>query len=174
MSYFRQTVIQGVTYEMDHLDPFTFPCIVDDAVYIVSIEFSNHCFTESRQPQHTPDFRYLHKSKAGDERAFSIERHTDSLELPSFFRILGTSTVYFTHHDNFFFMRNAQGDQYLVFFRAFKATQKGVDVKIIVSSAYRKPNMTKWASPVQFSTLIKSKARGRQLRAGQQMRIKRG
>mgnify|MGYP000474669400 CR=1 FL=1 len=174
MPYFRNTTIQGVTYELDHLDPFTFPFFVDDENFIVSVEFTNHCFTEKREPRHTPDHHYTSRCKNGEQRTFSPQRFEDSKLLPNMIKTLGNASVYHTDRESFFFMRTAQGDQYLVFFRAYKSTKEGVDVRLNINSAYRKPRMTQRASPVKFTNLVKSTAQSLPLTAGPKARISRG
>jgi hypothetical protein len=87
------------------------------------------------------------------------------LELPDLIRKLGSQRVYHSQQGNYFVLRDhdVDGDAvpYVAFFSAFKATQKRVDVRLLVRSAYLKPNMSDRAAPTRFATLINMAKEGR-------------
>ena len=172
-----KSTIRGVTYEMDHLDPLRLEVAIGEgAIHRVLVSFKCHCFTEKLKPRHTPDFHYTHR---GEKRAFDINRHSLSLQLPGMIAWLGATTVYRSTNpksDNFFFWRqNSPGfsGPYLVFFNVAKAKRADVDVVMNVESAYLKPNMTDRGSPITFATLIDKIARNRRVPFGLPVMVKR-
>ena len=174
MPIFKSKTIQGVEYGLAHLDPFQLCLPVDSRDIVVEIAFSCHCFTEKWQVHHAPDLVYIH---AGEQRAFNIERHRLSIGLPDIFRTLGTRSVYRSDGRDFFVLKdipleNLKGP-YLVFFDAFPSKKSEVNVRLNVTSAYIKPAMSLFASPIRFSTLIGSIAAGKKLAAGPKQQIKR-
>lgn len=171
---FRNITIQGTVYDMAHLNPFRFTVTVEGRDYVVGVEFSAHCFTEELKDHHTPDYRYTHDEET---RAFDIERHRLSHQLPIIIGNLDRHPVYHTHRGTFLLFRMVDSEgasvPYLAFFDAIKASNKNEDVRLIVQSAYMKPNMAERASPVKFSTLVKNKANRRPLNAGPVTTIRR-
>ena len=63
---------------------------------------------------------------------------------------------------------------YVVFFNVIRATKDNAfDIVMNVQSAYLKPNMADWASPIKFTTLLDFTARGLKPPQGKRMQIKR-
>lgn len=174
MPTFRPKIIQGVTYTLGHLEPFTFTLDTEAGQRVVAVRFGCHCFTEDLTTRHTPDFRYIH---GNETRAFALDRHELSKLLPQMIATLGGRSVYMSMQANFFVLRQdpARGfsGPYLVFFNVTKSTQKGVHVLMNVESAYLKPGMTDRASPVKFRTLIEKTAAGQPVPRGSPQTIKR-
>lgn len=172
MSFFRSKTLRGITYDLSHLDPFTFPLQVDTNIFIVHVSFHLHCFTIKLTAGHQPDLRYTYGSEA---RAFDPERHRLSKMLPEFIRSMGSRSVYWSQQGNFFFWRNPAESYapYLVFFDVVKSQQAGSDVRVHVRSAYPKPNMALRAAPIRFTTLIEMTAGGKTPKAGPIQQIKR-
>jgi hypothetical protein len=172
-SYFPSASIGGQTYDLGHLDPFTFRFTADGLAYAVKVIFSCHCFTEGLQAHHTPQDHYTHD---GETRAFCVERHGLSIMLPGLVQSLGT-VYHNTKWGNFFFWKNHQlqtaTTPYLVFFNMAKSTSGNADVLMNINSAHLKPNMTQFAAPVKFKTLVEAKAKGRKLKTGKPIQIKR-
>jgi len=179
MTIFRPKTIRGVTYALDHLDPFRFE-IDNGAGQLrgVSVLFACHCFTEKLMGHHRPDLIYAH---GHEKRAFDVGRHALSRLLPGLITTLGTNRVYRStnpkqNHNYFFWRQNpAPGfiGPYLVFFNVVAAKRTGVDVLMNVESAYMKPNMQDRGSPVRFSTLIDKTAKGQSVPFGPLVTIKR-
>ncbi len=174
MAYFNNKTIKGQVYDLAHLEPFTFDIDIDGSVFVVHVTFSCHCFTVEFGPEHTPDLRYRHKDEV---RAFSVERHDLSLKLPEMIRTLGFRSVYYSEQGNFFVLRDQElaGGKlpYLIFFSTFQANDRKIHVRMLIRSAYLKPNMSRWGAPVKFSTLVKFTAEGRQPRLGPKVQVKR-
>lgn len=174
MAIFKSKTIDGVTYSLDHLEPFAFSLQTDYAQHVVGVRFSCHCFTERIRPHHKPDLHYTHQ---GERRAFSVDRHELSYLLPSLITGLGSKSVYLSQARNYFILRGnpvaATRGPYLVFFHTIRAKSDGVDVLMNVESAYTKPNMADRASPIKFTTLIHKTARGESIPRGPRQTIKR-
>ena len=174
MPTFRAKTIQGVTYRLDHLEPFTFTLATEAGPRVVAVAFSCHCFTEDLTAAHTPDLRYVH---GHETRAFAFDRHELSKLLPQIITTLGTRSVYMSMAANFFVLRSnpAAGfaGPYLIFFNVTKSTTKGVHVLMNVESAYMKPGMADRASPVKFTTLIEKTSAGQPVPRGPSQTIKR-
>ena len=172
MPVFKPKRIKGVTYALDHLDPFQFALANGDDSFTVEVHFSCHCFTEDIGPHHTPDLHYTHN---GERRAFDMVRYGHSKLLPGLIASLGNRSVYYTKQVNYFFLRdlpNVDG-AYVVFFDPAKAKKKGVDVLINIQSAYCKPGMTDRAAPVKFTTLVEATAKNKVVNRGPIQQIKR-
>jgi len=175
MAHFTEKTLNGETFDLSHLDPFVLQVEFDDRTYQTLVNFSCHCFTEKFDgARHTAEVAYRH---GGERRAFCVDRHLLSLALPQHFSRLGNTSIYHTKKDSFFFIRSTAdlgaSVPYVVFFRSYKSTQEGLDVIVDVGSAYPKPGMTAWASPVKFHRMIDARARGRVLPLGRAQKIKR-
>jgi hypothetical protein len=174
MAYFQPKTIQGVTYTLDHLEPFEFELQTATQIHKVAVRFRCHCFTEELTAHHTPDFSYVHD---GENRAFDVDRYTLSQLLPQMVQTLGNRSVYLSQSSNYFILRQnpIQGysGPYLVFFNVIKAKKAAYDVVMNIESAYMKPNMVARASPVKFTTLIEKTAAGQTVPRGAPQTIKR-
>ena len=174
MADFKNKIVGGVIYDLSHLDQFLLSLEIDKSTYAVEIAFSSHCFTEKLQPHHTPDLRYSHD---GEHRTFNVARYELSKSLRGMFQALGNRTVYRSERRDYFVFRDvdisSEKIPYITFFNVIRSTKKGVNVRLIVTSAYLKPGMSRRASPVKFTNLIDSIATGKPLRAGQKQTIKR-
>jgi hypothetical protein len=116
---FKKKITQGQSYDLSHLDPFSFELQDGEQTFKVGVDFTCHCFTEALTQAHSPDFHYMHN---GEKRAFSIARHSLSLRLPGMVTTLGNKSVYHSEQGNFFFLRDVNASPYLVFFDLFRAT----------------------------------------------------
>lgn len=175
MAKFHPKTLLGVTYDMAHLDPMPLEVAFEGATFLTRVDFSCHCFTEKFLGRaHTANDEYLFE---GERRAFNMQRHALSLALPQQFQTLGNQTIYHTQKESFFHLRTVDDEgvatPYVVFFRSYKSNQDGFDVIIDVSSAYPKPGMTSWASPVKFPRMVNARARNLRLPLGPPRKIKR-
>jgi hypothetical protein len=175
MPFFRQKTIRGLTYDLDHLDPFDFPLDTGVATRIVGVRFSCHCFTEKLAAHHTADLHYFH---GAETRAFDLDRHELSKLLPNEIRNLGNRSVYLSkQEDNYFVWRQNPTagftGPYLIFFNVIPAKRQRIDLLMNVESAYMKPQMAVTASPVKFTTLVEFTCNGRPVPRGLPQMIKR-
>lgn len=91
--FFPPLVIEGVTYEFSHLDPFTMRFVSNSAnrQLRVNVRFSNHCFSYSPidgQERQAPLMLFDHNNR---ERIFCPTRYRLSLSLPDIVRSLNNS-----------------------------------------------------------------------------------
>lgn len=174
MAAFKSKSVRGQVYGVSHLEPFAFDLLVAGSAFRIGVEFTCHCFTETLTREHAPDLHYAHN---GERRAFSIERHGLSLLLPNLVTTLGNRSVYHSEQGNFFFLRDVAAPEsvapYLVFFDMFRSTKAETDVRMLVRSAYLKPNMSRFAAPVRFTSLVSAIASGKKLPLGPRQQIKR-
>ena len=183
MSSFKEMRFGNRTYDLKHLNPFKLGVEFDGNSYTVLVRFSCHCFTEGFDAERHIDQAICECRdclRKLENRAFSVERHQLSLQLPELFRRLGNGTVYHTQRNSFFFVRNVpvpekggSHEPYVVFFKAIKAAHVDGDVIIEVVTAYPKPGMTRLGSPVKFPRVICSTARNEPLKLGRPVRVKR-
>lgn len=166
MGKFRKKTILGVDYVMDHLNDFMFS--LDQ--YSIKVMFSCHCFTEGHQLGQPPDLTYRY---GNEMRLFSIERHRLSAQLPELIKGLGNTTVYHTKVESFFFIKTSEQKPYVVFLRTYKSSSPDYNVIVDVESAYAKENITQWAAPVKFSTVIRFASQGKRPPTGNPVQIKR-
>ena len=176
MSHFKEMHFDNTTYDLSHLDPFKLGIQFENNAYTALVRFSCHCFTETFDAsRHDDRVSYEHENET---RAFDTVRYQLSLSLPDLFRTLGNEIVYHTKRGSFFFIRRLPDETanvvlpYVVFFRPYKADMDGADVIVEVASAYTKPGMTRWASPVKFPRIIDSTIRGYRLPLGQRHKVK--
>lgn len=168
---FSKATLRGTTYDLGHLDPFSFKMTCGQKTFTVGVIFSCHCFTEELQGHHTPDLHYTHSDET---RAFCVNRYALSRDLPGMITTLGNRSVYWNKNGNFFFWRtHPLASPYLVFFNAKKAKENGIQVLLNVDSAHLKPNMTQYAAPIKFTTLVEARATGQQIKPGPFQQIKR-
>lgn len=175
MAHFKSKKMQGVVYDLGHLDPMQFEIEVEGAAYKIHVIFGCHCFTKELNPQlHKQDSYYEH---GGELRALCTERYALSKNLPAIIKGLGSRTIYHGSLGNYFLFTldadTAYPGPYLVFFDVARAKKKDYDVVMNVQSAYLKPGMADWASPVKFSTLVKFTSRSAKPPLGPPMAIKR-
>lgn len=173
--HFKSKTLNGVTYDMAHLNPLTLTFDHNNLAYRVHVEFGCHCFTEETLDWHQPGRHYFHR---GERRSFCTIRHMFSRKLPQIITTLPGRTVYFGDRRNYMVMRNTDllgnGPPYLVFFDVEKMrSRKRGDVFMFVQSAYAKPSMIDRASPVAFSDLIEATAKGLSPVPGRSVVIKR-
>ena|ERR1700761_7488451 len=157
MAFFKSKKLQGTVHDLGHLDPFDIVVPLDEETFRVRVEFGCHCFTTKLEPHHPPDLIYEHKS---EKRAFDVERYHLSKLLPDYIRGLVGCSVYWSNQGSFFFWRTPEDVLYLVFFTALKAKNGKADVRIRIESAYPKQTLAKYASPIDFEALVKTKAKG--------------
>lgn len=171
---FRVKIIDGVTYDLDHLSSFDFSISTLGGYRRVYVEFSCHCFTEGLKDHHSPGLHYKHRNET---RAFCVNRHHLSKELRGLVVGLGNKSVQNSNKGTFFILKDgldgAGSSPYLVFFSTIRSKKSNVDVLINIESAYPKDNMTRRASPVRFTTLVEAVATGKRVRVGPEHVIKR-
>jgi len=163
VSNFPHKHFQGKVYTFQHLDQILLPVpLVVKQIPIeipVHVTFGCHCFTEEfDSTAHEDHHRYTH---LGEERAFNVERHQCSLQLPKVMQAILGGTIYrsdrsYTYVAQIVLPLIAGLESYSVFFSLEKTKKSAVpSVELFVKSAYlsplkSKPNAQKW----RFKALI--------------------
>jgi hypothetical protein len=135
MTYWLPISVDGVSYDLAHLEPFEFQVVpkgwTDPAT--VSVRFHDHCFTETFDPaRHTKPIQTKQASKH-EWRAFDADRYNRSLTLPQIVRSLATRRIASTRESNLVFIETGTGDRYVVFFTLRGARRRA---ELFVVSAY--------------------------------------
>lgn len=136
MSRWLPIMVGGVTYDLAHLDPFTFDIVPRgwSRSAIVAVAFNDHCFTEKfDDARHTSPI-VTPTSSGHETRGFSLERWRLSLELPDLIRNFDGKRVARTRNGNLVHLRTASGAEYGVFFTLRRS--HGLRCALYVVSAY--------------------------------------
>jgi len=154
---------------MSHLEDMVVKVPHGKETFKVLVIFSCHCFTEKFE-NHTPDLKYEHEKEV---RAFSVQRHEYSRELPNLVRQAISRTVYHSRSETYFFVSTGDGT-YAVYFDVIAGKNGVYDVIMNVQSAYEKKNLAETAAPVLFGNLIAATAQGNKAPLGKPVKIERG
>ncbi len=146
---FREFRIQGRTYRLSHLRPLilsgrtrAFP---QERVKVI-VTFNSHCWSESLdRAVHTPDLAFADELRR--RRAFSAERHADSLTLPGLFETAWGRTVSCTSRKNHVMVVGEGDDALSVFLTLMPSRQRRADVHCLVQSAYRRASLPRHLGP---------------------------
>jgi hypothetical protein len=152
--------IQGVRYDLSHLDTFTMdvPSPTGGRPHRVRVSFGCHCFTRETTPADTPDLLI----RTPDEtRSFCPNRFADSVDIADVIRAAVGNNVHFSQTRNFVLVKRAAGQPpYAIFFNIERGQSKGVDVAIFVVSAYPKSALPAKLPTIGFNVLVEKVARG--------------
>jgi hypothetical protein len=159
LSYFPPAQIQGVTYELDHLEPFFYEVGLGESKHTLYIVFGCHCFTRKLDYSRP----YSEYQDGFELRSFCEERYRLSKGLPDIIRELKDGYVYRSPRDTYFAVRNGLSDEhsapYVVYFDIDRARRDDADVYIKVHSAYFDPDLMGRAERISFIKLIESVSR---------------
>jgi len=153
VSHFPKKHFEGAVYDFGHLNPFTIkvPLSTDgEKVIDLHVTFGCHCFTEEFSPLlHQEHHRYVFRNEL---RAFNVERHECSLQLPAIIQGMLKGRIYnadasYTYVAHITLASKTGPQQYSLFFSLEKgkaATEPAL--KMYVKSAYLRTLATKSAS----------------------------
>lgn len=159
----RPAFIDGVTYDLSHLHPFSFALALDARgelpaiTFTIHVTFGLHCFTKDIEVGCDPAHHY--DDARGEIRCFCANRHEMSLALPEIIRSLNRRRCYEAKHNNYmtFELQGANGNtvHYQVY---FKVTRSGLGenaLTLFVQSAYPKdvPQKVQRAKPCLFKAI---------------------
>jgi hypothetical protein len=133
-----ELVVDGKRLDFGHLEPFEFPCATAERPQgaIIGVRFSNHCFTETYDPQ-KHEGRPIHMD-GNRQRAFCPVRFSLSVQLPELVRALPEGHVFMTPETNYVRVELDDGIEYRMFFNMRRAANgDGHDIRMYVESAYR-------------------------------------
>ena len=159
-----KTTIQGVSYDLTHLHPFTFsvtPQVQGAPAYRVRVTFGLHTFAREWRETDTPEHRVVDGT---DLRCFCVDRHRLSLKLPAM--ITGSGKAHFSQQHAYLVFRNMPdcAGPYVAFFTMQRANARGIDTVMSVVSAYEKPNLPARLPSIGFATLVAKTARGEKVK----------
>lgn len=160
VSYFHSKHFEGIEYTLGHLDPFTVTVPLDAAgtkAVEIHVTFGCHCFTETfESPPHLDHHRYTFR---GETRAFDVQRHACSLQLPAVINAMFAGRVHwaeqsYTYVANIVLGNGPGAQAYSVFFGLERDTSRPGALKLFVKSAYLKPLVArKHAQAWRFKSL---------------------
>jgi hypothetical protein len=165
--------IAGVTYDLNHLNPFFMdiaPKFPGAPTYRVRVSFGCHTFTREFKPADTPDVRFTHK---GETRCFCTHRHNCSLQLPPILQGQ-ISRVYFTQRGTYFIAPRLPrlASPYFITFDVERSKSPGHVVSMFVASAYEKTDMPTEVSAITMATLISKTAVGGRITPPRPIRVR--
>jgi len=168
MTLWRPVAINGKTYDLQHLHPFSLELSISDGpiefACRIRVSFNSHCFTETLDKAvHTPD---LHYQDGSEWRAFCLARYEHTKLIRPAIEAAKDQRVYFSNDRNFMIVETVTElgvrCPYPIFFDLRKSNQQGYKLAMFVVSAYPKSDLPakNRLSPIQFSTLARKIVKG--------------
>jgi hypothetical protein len=152
-----QHVIEGVAYDLSHLDPFvvaaTLPENKGGGTLRVLVTFGSHTFTREIVEGDPETHHFVDDT---DRRCFCPIRHGHSRHLPDIVQRAANGRVFFSEGRNLLCVDWVPGcaAPYAAFFNLVKYKQKGLHAAMFVVSAYDKPNLPEKLPAIAFTTLV--------------------
>ena len=173
----RSIQIDGKTYDLSHLDRFSFDFVVPEKdgrpaqVYSIEVLFSWHCFTRGIAAGETypPG---LACSQGSETRLFDERRYRFSTQLPSIIRDIGSRKCFHTGKGNFFTIELIEDEktrvEYNIFFKVSRRGKRG-ELTLSVESAYARDRRVPLGRarpprPIRFSVIAHNTARGKPIK----------
>lgn len=168
---------EGIEYDLGHVHPFewefTAPAAAKrpERTYKLQVMFSMHTFTRGlKEGESVPDLLYRDSREV---RAFDFFRYELSKKLPDIVAQLGERKCYHTHHGNFFTIElvgeDGQLDDYEVYFKVSKASQKGW-LNLFIESAYVRDDNYQTSQPkkrkIGFQVIAYNVMQGKKINPG--------
>lgn len=145
----RPAVIDGQTYDLSHLHPFSFSFHLDALgalpaiTFEIDVTFGLHCFTEELKDEHPAAYHYADKRET---RAFNVERYELSMGLAGIIRDLDRRRCYEAQHNNYMtfeIVRNGAAVQYQVYFKVMQVRGLEGRLNLLVQTAFPKDDPKK-------------------------------
>jgi hypothetical protein len=169
--------IDGRTYDLSHLDRFSFDFVVPAKdgrpaqVYSIEVLLSWHCFTRGIAEGETfaPG---LACNQGREMRLFDERRYRLSTQLPSIIREIGSRKCFHTGKGNFFIVELVEDDkprvEYTVFFKMTRRGKRGA-LTLSVESAYPRDRAAPLGRarpprPIRFSVIAYNTAQGKPIK----------
>jgi hypothetical protein len=102
MTYWSPLVVEGLKYDLSHLEPFQFqvtPREISDPATI-SVRFHDHCFTTTYDTKKHLEITRSSQHSAREERTFDLNRYELSKLLPDFIKALDGKRIASSRHGN--------------------------------------------------------------------------
>ncbi|MGH7813041.1 MAG: hypothetical protein ACREQI_03455 [Candidatus Binataceae bacterium] len=172
-----KVIINGTTYDLSHLDPFTFDFVVPERggrplrTYEIDVQFSWHCFTRGIVAgENFP--RAMACARGRETRLFDERRYRLSKRLPAIIRDIGSRKCFHTGKGNFFTVEFIDQDgnrvEYDIFFKVSRRGKAG-KLTLVVESAYARDNRIPLGRPrpprpIRFSVIVYNTATGKPIK----------
>lgn len=164
--YGKKLEIDGKTYNLNHLSPFSLnvnlpPKGNKQAIsFTLKIRFSTHCVSEDWVEHPTVSFL----DEGGKDRFFSFARYNLSLRLPSLLRGLPERQCYFASSRNFLTVEitedGGESKNYHIYF-SVKKIREGVSV--LVESAYVPNNPERQSKKIKGKVILSNTYNGKKI-----------
>jgi hypothetical protein len=88
MAYWSPLVIEGVRYDLSHLEPFQFQVTPREmsGPATINVRFHDHCFTTAYDTKKHLEITRSNQHSAREERTFDLNRYELSKLLPDFIK----------------------------------------------------------------------------------------
>lgn len=158
----RDLTIQGTTYALGHLQPFTLPVLCGDRGYRLQVSFGVHAYTREHEVGDTADLIVMDGRTA---RTFDVDRYAHSLHLPA--------AVSRAVHGDVCLSRSTMvlnatlpglAGPYLVVFNIRRVSGKRFDARLDVRSAHHRPNLDLELPKAKFTAVVANIINGRPIR----------
>lgn len=169
--------IEGRTYDLSHLDPFTFEFVVPEKagkppqIYAIDVLFSWHCFTRGiAAGENFP--ATLAYGQGRETRLFDERRYRFSKWLPGIIRDIGSRKCFHTGKGNFFTVEFIEESgsrvEYAIFFKVSRRGSRA-GLTLSVESAYAPDNRVPRRRPhppksIRFSIIAHHTATGKPIK----------
>jgi hypothetical protein len=136
----KPIVVGGREFSVAHLAPMTIGCPCEEVGrnIIIRVAFSNHCYTESFDPErHDP--AHIIFTEHDRSRVFCCVRHGLSFRLPGIVERLPGERVYQTNQQrNYVYAVQLEidGQDYEVYLRLHREKMRDADLRMMIESAY--------------------------------------
>ncbi|MGB3221462.1 MAG: hypothetical protein WBB23_01540 [Desulforhopalus sp.] len=164
--YEKKLEIDGKTYDLNHLSPFSLnvdlpPQRDKQAIsFTLKIRFSTHCVSEDRVDHPTVSF----PDEGGKNRFFSFARYDLSLRLPLLLGELPERQCYFASSRNFLTVEITEGDgeskNYHIYFSVKKISE---GVSVLVESAYVPNNPERRSKKIRGKVILSNTYHGKRI-----------
>jgi hypothetical protein len=154
--------IQGVEYDLGHLDPFVFEAIPGSAAaarILVGVSFSLHTFTRDREAGDAPDTLMVRNN---DSRSFCTHRYKCSQHLPQIVRGIAAGAACISHSGNYMIVSaiDCAAGEYATLFQLWKSSSEKIPVRMGIISAHERTGALPNMKEISFYTLVRKIAQG--------------
>lgn len=136
MTYWKPLQIGNNTYDISHLEPFSFQLLPTHSseLALIVVKFNDHCFTEAFNPEKHNSICISNRYSHHEKRGFCIDRYNLSKRLPDLIRNLDGKRISQTRFGDLVRVELENGNSYGIFFNLRRIGPKSCD--LFVMSAY--------------------------------------
>jgi hypothetical protein len=166
MTYWAPLVVDGVIYDLSHLEPFQFhvaPRGMTDAVTL-NARFHDHCFTEVFDPLKHQERTSSSQYSAHEKRAFDPARYELSKLLPEFVKGLGGKRIASSRYGNLVRLELASGAAYAIFFTLRRVNDRRVDIFVVSAFQWSRKDKAATTGGMNFDVALAKTIEGKPLK----------